>query len=200
MKKIFYSVLGLFLTAQVSALEMGDSLPTINQKLKNSVTGKTFKVSDIKGKAGTLLIFTANECPYAQAWQDRISSIGNDAMTKGFAVVAINSSDSAKHEGESISVMRVIAKRSKMNFPYAVDETSDVARILGASKTPEVFLFDAKKKLVFNGAIDDNAKDASAVKKTYLKDALSEVLAGKEVSVHQAQAMGCGIKFREKKS
>ena len=85
-------------------------------------------------------------------------------------------------------------------FPYVVDATSDVARAFGASRTPEVFLFDAKGKLVYHGAVDDNAKDESAVQSRWLNDAVEAVAAGKNVAVRETKAMGCGIKYRDKKT
>ncbi|MBN8554406.1 MAG: thioredoxin family protein [Deltaproteobacteria bacterium] len=182
------------------ALQMGDSLPTINQSLMNPVTGKSVLLSKSTGSKGTLVIFTCNHCPYVKAWQDRLVAIGNEYSAKGIGVIAINSNDDKAYKDDSPEVMKAVVKRTKMKFPYVVDTTSDVARAFGASKTPETFLFDAKGKLVFTGAIDDNAQDASAVKKTYLKNALDEVLAGKSVTTSEAQTMGCGIKFREKKS
>ncbi|MBP1619725.1 MAG: thioredoxin family protein, partial [Acidobacteria bacterium] len=79
---------------------------------------------------------------------------------------------------------------------YVVDATSDVARAFGATRTPEVYLFDAAGKLVYKGAIDDNAQDAAKVQHRYLADALEAVSAGREVAVRETKAIGCSIKFR----
>ena len=93
--------------------------------------------------------------------------------------------------------MQKRAQQLGFTFPYVVDATSDVARAFGASRTPEVFLFDAAGKLVYHGAVDDN-KDASKASKPYLKNALDAVLAGKAVEMAETKAIGCSIKFRSK--
>ena len=83
-----------------------------------------------------------------------------------------------------------------MEFPYVVDATSDVARAFGATRTPEVFLFDKAGKLVYHGAVDDSADDAEKVTNAYLKQALDAVLKGAEVAVKETKSIGCTIKFR----
>lgn len=82
-----------------------------------------------------------------------------------------------------------------MNFPFAVDEGSVIAKAFGATKTPEAFLFDADMKLVYHGTIDDNMRDAGAVEETYLADAMAAVHDGQAVSVATTDALGCSIKF-----
>ena len=89
------------------------------------------------------------------------------------------------------------AKALSYTFPYVVDPASQVARAFGASRTPEVFLFDDEGKLVYHGAIDDNASDANAVEAAYLKDALDALSAGEAISVSETKALGCSIKFNE---
>jgi hypothetical protein len=83
-------------------------------------------------------------------------------------------------------------------FPYVVDDTSDVARAFGATRTPETFLFDAKGALVYHGGIDDNAFNADAVTKRYLRDAIDALLEGHEVEIKETKSQGCSIKFRPK--
>jgi hypothetical protein len=95
-------------------------------------------------------------------------------------------------------VMVKRSKERKMAFPYVVDVTSDVARAFGATRTPEAFLFDKDGKLVYHGTIDDNANEPSKVKDKYLENALNEVVTGKDVSLAETKALGCGIKFRGK--
>ena len=90
------------------------------------------------------------------------------------------------------------AKDRGFTFPYVVDEGSDVARAFGASRTPEVFLFDAAGKLVYHGTIDDNHQNAANAKEHYLKDALEALVAGKEIAVKETKAVGCSIKFYSK--
>ena len=178
-------------------LKLGEKAPMTNVKMKN-VDGKEVSIADAVGKNGTLVIFSCNHCPFAKAWEGRIAEIGNAYMDKGVGVIVINSNDPAVQPPDSYDEMQKRAKERSFHFPYVVDATSDVARAFGATRTPECFLFDKGGKLVYWGAIDDNHKDANAVKSHYLRDALDALLAGKPVSVAETKAVGCGIKFHAK--
>src|SRR5262249_22833645 len=113
-------------------------------------------------------------------------------------MVAITSNDPAEYPEDGMDGMKARAKQLKMKFPYVVDATSDVARAFGATRTPEAFLFDAEGKLVYHGTVDDNPKDAAAVKDAWLKDAVNAVAAGRTVTTSETKAMGCSIKYRSK--
>lgn len=178
-------------------LALGDALPMGDVKMKN-VNGKPVTLASAVGKQGTLVVFTCNACPWAKMWQDRVAEIGNAAVAAGLGVVAVNSNDPKLNAEDGYAEMQKRAKALKLGFPYVVDETSDVARAFGATRTPEAFVFNAEGKLVYHGTIDDNAKDAAAVKDAWLKDAVNAVSAGKDVSVAETKAMGCSIKFRGK--
>lgn len=180
-------------------IALGATMPMADAKLKN-VDGKDVTLASAKGKKGTLVIFTCNACPWAKKWEARVAKIGNDAIKRGIGVVAINSNDPERNKEDGFDVMQARAKKQGMKFAYAMDRTSDVARAFGASRTPEVFLFDASGALVYHGAIDDNADNAAKVTKPYLEDAVSAVAAGKAVSTAQTKALGCSIKFRGKAS
>jgi hypothetical protein len=160
------------------------------------VTGKNVSIEQARGEKGTLVLFTCNACPWVKAWEERIVSIGNAALDHGVGVIAINSNDPGKVAEDDYPVMQERARQRGVKFPYVVDATSDVARAYGATRTPEAFLFDAAGKLVYHGAIDDNAKDPSAVEETFLKDAVEALAAGEAVPVAETKALGCTIKFR----
>jgi peroxiredoxin len=179
----------------VFALAIGEGIPGKDQKLKN-VDGTEITLGEKAGPKGTLVVFTCNHCPYVKAWEDRIAALGNEYAQKGIGVVAINSNNPARNPDDGFEGMRQRAKEKKLEFPYAVDETSGVAKAFGATKTPEVFLFDAGGKLAYHGAVDDNSESAEGVKANYLKDAMDAVLAGKPASPAETKALGCGIKFR----
>jgi hypothetical protein len=143
------------------------------------------------------VLFICNHCPWVKMWQPRIAEAGNTALKQGIGVIAVNGNDPVAYPEDEFDVMVRRAKEVGYKFPYVVDATSDVARAFGATKTPEAFLFDAKGVLVYHGAIDDNAKDAKAVKSRWLADAVAAVVAGKPVPVAESKALGCSIKFRE---
>lgn len=185
--------------ASPAPLAIGSRLPAGDVAMKN-VDGRSLTLAGAKGKKGTLVLFICNHCPWVKMWQPRIAEIGNAALAQGVGVVAVNGNDPVAYPEDEFAVMVERAKEVGYRFPYVVDATSDVARAFGASKTPEAFLFDAKGKLVYHGAVDDNARDAKAVTARWLADAVTAVAAGKAPAVTESKALGCGIKFREKKA
>jgi peroxiredoxin len=181
------------------ALALGQPAPLADTKMKN-VDGKVISIGEAKGAKGTLVIFTCNHCPWAKAWHSRIVGLGSKSLKRGIGVIAINPNDPAAYPEDAFATMQSNAKKSKMTFPYVVDATSDVARAFGATRTPEAFLFDAKGLLVYHGAIDDNAHHPDEVKIHYLEDAVNALLEGKEITLAETKALGCGIKFRTPKT
>jgi peroxiredoxin len=183
--------------ARAESLNLGDRAPATAGKMK-SAAGPEVSIADVKGTKGTLVIFSCNACPWVKKWETRLAEIGNAYPTKGIGVIVINANDPTKVAEDSYPVMQQRAKERGFQFPYVVDATSDVARVFGASHTPEAFLFDASGQLVYRGAIDDNASDPAKVEEHFLRDALNAVLAGKDVAVKETKALGCTIKFRPK--
>lgn len=177
------------------ALQIGNSAPMKDAKMKN-VDGRELSIADVSGERGTLVIFSCNSCPWVKAWEDRIASIGNVYQKKGLGVIVINSNDPKNMAEDSFEIMQTRAKERGFAFPYVVDATSNVARAFGATRTPEVFLFDKNARLVYHGVIDDNAKEARKVEKHYLRDALEALIAGREIPMKETKALGCTIKFQ----
>jgi len=178
-----------------SALELGDPVPATTVKMKD-VSGRMVSIADVQKEKGTLVIFSCNACPWVKAWETRIAELGNRAQEMGFGVIVINPNDPAKVAEDSYEVMQQRAKERGFAFPYVVDDTSGVAKAFGATRTPEVFLFDGSGRLVYHGAIDDNAREPEKVEKHYLADALRAVAQGQKVAVAQTKALGCTIKWR----
>lgn len=180
-------------------LALGSPAP-LKDVLMKGVDGKELSIAQAAGAKGTLVVFTCNACPWAKLWQDRVAAIGNDAAKRGLGVIAINSNDPSVNAEDDYAEMIKRAKKLGMKFPYVVDQTSEVAAAFGATRTPEVFLFDAQGVLVYHGAVDDNAKEPKAVKSPWLQQAVMSVAAGQPVATAQTKALGCSIKFRNKKS
>jgi len=197
MKTVVTALVVVLLAASAMALGLGDGIPMGDVKMKN-VDGNEVSIAAVKGAKGTLVVFTCNHCPYARAWEGRLAELGNTFQTRGIGVILINSNDAAEYEEDSFENMQVRAAKLGLKVPYVVDATSDVARAFGAGKTPEIYLFDAAGKLVYQGTVDDNAEKPEAVTKTYLRDALTAVVAGQVPEVQQTKALGCSIKFRSK--
>jgi len=177
------------------ALDLGEKAPRANVEMK-SVDGNMVSIADVRGDNGTLVIFTCNSCPWAQAWSDRIARLGNEFQARGIGVVAINSNDPNRNAVDGFEHMQQEAEDLGLKFPYVVDATSDVARAFGATRTPEAFLFSSDGNLVYHGTIDDNAHNAEQVEEQYLRTALESVVRQAEVPVQETKAIGCGIKFR----
>jgi hypothetical protein len=188
----------LFATLALFALPIGAPAPApaTASKMKNAVDGKALSIADIRGKAGTLIIFTCNHCPFARGWERRIADLANGYAKKGIGVMLVNANDPAKYPEDDFAGMQARAKQLGLQVPYVMDETSGVARALGASVTPEAFVFDKTGKLAYHGAIDDNHRDAGGVKAHYLKDALDAVLDGRPAPLAETKGIGCGIKLR----
>ena len=157
---------------------------------------ETHSLPDYGEKAAVAIIFTCNHCPYAQAWEDRIVSIQKDCSDSGLQVLAINANDANKYPDDGFPQMQQRAEEQGFNFPYLQDESQEVAAAYGAERTPEVFLFDADRKLAYHGAVDDNYDDPDAVQDAYLRDAVEAVLAGEEVHTSQTRPVGCSIKWK----
>jgi len=167
-------------------LKVGDKAE--NFSLAN-IDGKLISLDSYENAIGYVVIFTCNNCPYAKAYQKRIAELHNEYAPKGIPVIAINPNDSKEK----------IKQRSKeKNYPFAYlhDETQEVTRAYGASKTPHVFILNKEKTVMYIGAIDNNYKDAAAADKRYVVDALDAMLANKKIEVTNTRALGCSIKWR----
>ena len=145
-------------------LKIGSKIPYF--KLKG-VDGKEYSLDSFSDKKVLIVIFSCNHCPYVQAYEDRIIAIQKDFEEKGLAVVAVNSNDDSQYPDDSFENMKKRASEKHFNFPYLRDEDQSLAKAFDASHTPEIFLFDEERKLVYHGKIDDNWKDEKAIKKRY---------------------------------
>ena len=142
-----------------------------------------------------VLVQSCNHCPYVQAWDQRLNAVARDYADRGVRVVAINSNDAASHPEDSFEEMQKRAAAQGFVFDYLYDEPQAVATELASERTPEVFLFDRNRQLVYHGAIDDS-RDEDAVSQQYLRDALDAVLSGQEPAVSETPAVGCTVKWK----
>jgi hypothetical protein len=178
-------------------LPLGSAAPMADVKMKG-VDGRELSIAEVAGPKGTLVLFTCNHCPWVKAWEKRIVELGNGAGRQGIGMIAINANDEVAYPEDRFEEMQKRARQRGMRFPYVVDASSDMARAFGATRTPEAFLFDKSGRLVYHGAIDDNAREPGKVKARYLRDALDAVSQGREVAVKETKALGCSIKLRAK--
>jgi hypothetical protein len=143
------------------------------------------------------VIFTCNHCPYSVAYEDRIIAIDKRFKEKGYPVIAINPNNPTAYPEDSFDNMKVRAKEKGFTFPYLFDAGQQIYPQYGATKTPHVYLLqkvNGNNIVKYIGAIDDNHKNAAAVKNTFLDNAVTALLAGKEIKDKKTVAIGCSIK------
>ncbi len=174
-------------------LTIGSTLPKADAKMKD-ISGKEVSFKDVTKKNGLLVMFSCNTCPVVGKYQSRTIETGKFALDNEIGVIVLNSNEATRTDGESFEDMQQYAKEQGYKFNYVVDNNSTMADAFGATRTPEVFLFDKSGKLVYHGAIDDNANSAAAVTRQHAKLAMEEMIAGKNVSVTTSRFVGCSIK------
>lgn len=183
-------------TPELPGYEVGDK--AIDFKLKN-VDGRLVSLADWKDARGYIVVFDCNTCPYSKAYNGRIVALQAKYSSLGFPLVAINANDPESSKGDSYPNMISYAKKHGYKFPYLIDETQEIARTYGATNTPHVFVLQRKGsdlQVAYIGAIDDSARDANAVTRKYVEEAIDALLAGKPVMTTRTKAIGCGIKWK----
>lgn len=165
-------------------------------KLKN-VDGKMYSLSGIETAKGYIVVFTCNNCPYAVAYQDRLIELHNRYAPLGYPVVAINPNDKEVSPNDSFELMQKRAKEKSYPFAYLYDETQEIARTYGATRTPHVYLLDQNRVVRYIGAIDDNHEEPEAVKEKYLENAINALRNSQDITVKETKAIGCTIKWKK---
>ncbi len=197
MKKIIL-LIGFLAAFTMSALAQGYQIGDVaaDFKLKN-VDDKFVSLADYKDAKGFIVVFTCNHCPYAKAYEERLVALDLRFKDKGYPVIAINPNNPVSYPADSFDEMKIRHKEKGFTFPYLFDDGQKIYPVYGATKTPHVFILEKTDKgnvVRYIGAIDDNYEDASAVKKTYVADAVNALLEGKPVEVTTTKAIGCSIK------
>lgn len=178
----------------IDELEIGAKAPMTDVEVKD-VSGEMITLSEVAGEKGLLVIFSCNTCPWVTKWEDRYNPVANLAEEHGVGTIALNPNTAYRDNGDGFEDMQKRAEESGYEFYYALDENSKMAEAFGATRTPHIFLFNSDMELVYRGAIDDNANSAEDVEKPYLKNAIEELGAGKEISVKTSKSLGCTIKW-----
>lgn len=143
------------------------------------------------------VVFWCNHCPYVKAWEDRLIALQRQYAARGVQFVMINSNDPAAYPDDSFEAMGVRVREKAYPFPYLFDEPQETARRFGATRTPEIFLFDRDRTLRYHGAPDDNFEDPAAVTQHHLQDAIDALLAGRDPAAATTAPRGCTIKWKK---
>ena len=162
-----------------------------------AVGGPTVSLGDFKAAPALLVMFLCNHCPYVKHVQAGLTQMAKDLQASGVAVVAISSNDAENYPDDGPEKMREEARHAGYTFPYLFDETQAVARAYHAACTPDFFLFDSARKLVYRGQMDDARRgNTLPVTGKDLRLAVEAVLAGKPVPGPQIPSLGCNIKWK----
>ncbi len=173
-------------------LDLGEKAPSFKNLL--GADGERYSISSFNDKPVLTVVFSCNHCPYAKAYEERMVSIQRDYASRGVQLIAINSNDDKSYPEDSYTEMVKRAKEKGFNFPYLRDGEQVVVVEYGAVCTPHVFAFDKVRLLRYRGRIDDS-RDPSSVRSHDLRNALDDLLAGRDVRVPDTRPFGCSIKW-----
>ena len=175
-------------------LELGTQAPDFALP---DTTGKPVRLSDFQRNPVLLVMFLCNHCPYVKHVQRELARLGRDYMARGVAVVAISSNDVTTYPEDSPARMAEEASAAGYAFPYLYDESQAVAKAYRAACTPDFFLFDKARRLVYRGQFDDSRPESGLpVTGKDLRAALEAVLANQPVPSPQKPSLGCNIKWK----
>lgn len=173
-------------------MRIGDSLPSFSL---TGVDDRSHGDQDFADAKVLVVVQMCNHCPYVIGYQDRMNQLARDYADRGVQFVGINSNDATKYPADNFANMKTRANEANIPFPYLFDKSQQVAKEFGSERTPEFFVFDADRKLVYHGRLDDNLEDPDEVEQTYLADAIEAALAGRAPETQQTKAVGCTVKW-----
>lgn len=174
-------------------MKIGDALPSADVNMKNA-NGKDVSLNSAMGQDGLLVMFSCNTCPFVIKNQPTTKQVMEYAKAHHIGMVVINSNEAKRGDDDSYNEMQKYAKEQGYTTPYLVDADSKFADMFGANHTPEVFLFDKNKKLVYKGAMNDNPGDPTGAKTMYVNNAIDAMQAGKPINPNSTKSIGCSIK------
>jgi len=176
-----------------SMLELGSSLEEF--KLLNTVSGNDFSSSELGEAKPSLIMFICNHCPYVIHYHDEIKRLAND-FDKTINIVAISSNDVEEYPQDGPDKMRELWAELGLSFPYLFDSTQEIAKKYKAECTPEFYLFDHSQQLVYRGRLDESSPNSGTEPTGEdLRDAIDNLISGKEINSNQLPSMGCNIKW-----
>ena len=175
-------------------LSLGTQAPAF--ALPDVISGTTISLETFAGKQALLVMFLCRHCPYVQHVKRELARLGRDYATHSVGIVAISSNDTTTHPDDAPARLKAMAQEEGFTFSICYDATQDVAKAYTAACTPDFFLFDAQRRLVYRGQLDDSRPDSGKpVTGRDLRAALDAVLAGRPVTRDQKPSLGCNIKW-----
>jgi peroxiredoxin len=176
-------------------LALGTKAPEF--ELPDVTTGRMVSLSDFASKPALLVMFICRHCPYVRHVREELARLGRDFDGSELAIVAISPNDVREYPEDRPESLAEEAREAGYVFPYLFDESQEVAKAYTAACTPDFFLFDADRALVYRGQLDDSRpSNGLPVTGSDLRGAIDAVLSGAAVSEHQRASIGCSIKWR----
>jgi peroxiredoxin len=176
-------------------LALGTKAPSF--ELPDVVTGRKVSLKSFEGRKALLVMFICRHCPYVKHVERELARLGKDYLGRDVGIAAISANDAANYHDDAPESLKQQAQENDFTFPYLYDESQATAKAYTAACTPDFFLFDAYRKLVYRGQLDDSRPGSGApVTGKDLRQAIDAVLAGKSVASAQRPSVGCGIKWK----
>jgi len=177
-------------------LNVGDEAAGYSLKNANEeIGGKSLNLEQSVMENGLVLVFECNHCPYVVASIDRMNKMSEYCKSKQIGFVGINSNDATVYANDSFEHM-VKRAENGMPYPYLYDESQEVAHAYGAKRTPEFFLLNSDKTLVYRGRMDDSPRDPNQASTSELKDAIYAMLDGRSPDISETESIGCSVKWK----
>lgn len=175
--------------------ELGAPLPQFS--LPDVVTGRMVSPEEYRDRKALLVMFICRHCPYVKHVERELARIGRDYAEQSLGIIAISSNDAANYPDDAPESLKEQALQLGFVFPYCYDESQEVARAFDAACTPDFFLYDGQRKLVYRGQLDDSRPgNGKPVTGSDLRAAIDAVLEGRPVSANQRPSAGCNIKWK----
>jgi len=176
-----------------TSLKIGSGYPEVTYDTRDVLSNKKITLEEAATDKGLLVVFSCNTCPYVLKSMPRMEEMLQFAQTKGIGVMVLNANEAQRSDADAPEAMKAFG--NEHHYPnYVIDNGSALANAFGANRTPEVFLFNKDKKLVYKGAMDDNVQDPAAAREIFLKNAMEHMLAGKTIAPEETKSIGCTIK------
>ncbi|MBL8271702.1 thioredoxin family protein [Steroidobacter sp.] len=179
--------------AESTMLELGTPAPRFRLA---DFDGKITGLDDLHDARGLVIAFICNHCPFVKHIRNEFARFASEYQAKGIAVVAVNSNDIQAYPEDGPKGMAEEARSAGYTFPYLLDDTQEVAKAYQAACTPDLFLFDSARQLVYRGQFDDSRPGKGAATGADLRAACDALLSGAQVSKQQKPSIGCNIKWK----
>ncbi|NMG10619.1 thioredoxin family protein [Brasilonema sp. UFV-L1] len=176
-------------------LPLGTQAPDFH--LPDVVSGHTISLSTFTDKKALLVMFICQHCPFVKYVKVELAQLGKDYVNHGLGIVAISANDAKNYPDDAPEFLKAMAIELNFKFPFCYDESQEIAKAYTAACTPDFFLFDAKRQLVYRGQLDDSRpSNGKPVTGADLRAAIDAVLAGERVAGDQQPSIGCNIKWK----